>query len=1182
MSDEEKCKADLISEIQTLRARIAALEERKLEHDSAETALQQSEERFRNLVGSMDDLVFTVDREGRYTEFFRRWLERSGYKAEQLLGKTACEILGTEAGTINDQANARALKGERVVYEWSVTTDRGTFHFHTSLSPIRDQNGEIVGLVGVGRNITERKLAEAQRLFQASLLDQVRNAVLATDLEGRITYWNKFAEHMYQWKAEEVIGRRTVDVVIPKTEGKRLASAFRELQETGYWQGEFLVQRKDGCTFPVFAIDTLLKKPDGEPTGVGCVSIDITERKTAEAALRESEERFRTYYNNLPIPTFTWRRIGEDFFLADCNEAAVQFTKGKIGKLVGVSARDTYEDMPEIVEDMSRCFAERSAFKREMWYRLRTTGESKYLDAHHVYVPPDLVTVHAEDITERKQREDELRTQKEILQKIFDHIPVMIRFRDEDGRVRVVNHEWQRVLGWTLEELQQRDSDILAEAYPDPAYRGRVSDFITAATGEWMDFKTKTKDGRVIDTNWSSIRLSDGTLMGFGQDVTGRNRAEAALRESEQKYRDLFSFAPLGIYQSRQDGTLITANAALATILGYDSVADLLKINLTTDAYVNEGERKRLIDRYEPEGHVADLEVQWKRKEGAPIWIQLSAHAVKDPQGVTQYFEGFVRDITEQKRAEKARQSSARRYRDLVELTHDLVWAVDAQGRITYMSPASRRFYGREPDEMVGHFYNEFVPPDQARLSAALLEKILATGEVTLGFENRVLRKDGSEVILLTNAVVLHDEAGNAVGTAGTAQDITERRRAEETLQRQAAQLATLHEIELEISAESELSRVLDVVTRRAGEMLNATHCNTYICDREGGGLTLVASIDKYEFELQLKAGEGLAGVAVLTGSAQLIDDYNAWPGRAAVFEGTEFGPALGAPLKWQQTVIGAISIARERAADPFTMEELHFLEQIAAEAAIAIHQATLFEEVQDGHSRLRVLSHKLIDAQETERKHISRELHDQVGQALTALQINLQGLQYSLDKGVGADQLSESLTIVEDTLGQVHDLSLELRPSLLDDLGLVAALRWYLDRVADRAGLLAWFEAGSLRTRLPSDIETACFRIAQEALTNVVRHASAKTVWVELTHSDSRLELSILDDGAGFDVRGASRLGGTSASLGLEGMRERTAAAGGKLKIRSSLGQGTEVRARFSLTGPADREQSNEKSPVV
>ena len=137
------------------------------------------------------------------------------------------------------------------------------------------------------------------------------------------------------------------------------------------------------------------------------------------------------------------------------------------------------------------------------------------------------------EIAERKEVDEQLRKQKELLQKIVDHMPVMIRFYDEDGRVRLVNREWERTLGWSWEELQEQNVDIYAEWYPDPRDRERVLQFIAAAAGTWADFKTRVRDGRVIDTTWANIRLPDGTNMSIGRDITKRKQMEEDPEEAE-------------------------------------------------------------------------------------------------------------------------------------------------------------------------------------------------------------------------------------------------------------------------------------------------------------------------------------------------------------------------------------------------------------------------------------------------------------------------------------------------------------------------------------------------------------------------------------------------------------------------------------------------------------------------
>ncbi|MEY2427544.1 MAG: hypothetical protein QOJ40_429 [Verrucomicrobiota bacterium] len=215
---------------------------------------------------------------------------------------------------------------------------------------------------------------------------------------------------------------------------------------------------------------------------------------------------------------------------------------------------------------------------------------------------------------------------------------------------------------------------------------------------------------------------------------------------------------------------------------------------------------------------------------------------------------------------------------------------------------------------------------------------------------------------------------------------------------------------------------------------------------------------------------------------------------------------------------------------------------------------------------KLQVLSNRLVEAQETERREIARELHDEIGQSLTVAEMNLQAALKSPRAAALTRRLEESIQAVARVLEQVHDLSLSLRPSMLDDLGLEPAVRWYTQRQASLGGLKAKVKVEALEHRLEPAIETGCFRVAQEALTNVVRHARAQAVTVNLTIHDGQLRLSVRDDGVGFDVAAMREEAVRGGSLGLLSMEERAALAGGGLTCVSSPGSGTEVQAWFPL----------------
>lgn len=261
------------------------------------------------------------------------------------------------------------------------------------------------------------------------------------------------------------------------------------------------------------------------------------------------------------------------------------------------------------------------------------------------------------------------------------------------------------------------------------------------------------------------------------------------------------------------------------------------------------------------------------------------------------------------------------------------------------------------------------------------------------------------------------------------------------------------------------------------------------------------------------------------------------------------------------QLALGDLSV---RTGVAHTHDELGQLTLAFDQMAQALEQREL--ERQRAAHKLQVLSYRLVEVQETERRHIARELHDEIGQSLTVAEMNLQAALRSPNIAAKKQRMEESIQAVERVLEQVHDLSLNLRPSILDDLGLEPALRWYTHRQAALTGLQAEFRAARLESRLNLVIETECFRVAQEALTNVVRHAQARAVTVDLSHRNGHLHLLVRDDGIGFDVAALRNEAVQGASLGLLSMEERTSLAGGGLEFNSVPGQGTEVHAWFPL----------------
>ncbi|HEX6851289.1 MAG TPA: two-component regulator propeller domain-containing protein [Candidatus Polarisedimenticolaceae bacterium] len=224
-----------------------------------------------------------------------------------------------------------------------------------------------------------------------------------------------------------------------------------------------------------------------------------------------------------------------------------------------------------------------------------------------------------------------------------------------------------------------------------------------------------------------------------------------------------------------------------------------------------------------------------------------------------------------------------------------------------------------------------------------------------------------------------------------------------------------------------------------------------------------------------------------------------------------------------------------------------------------------LQSELRVAYGRLRGLTRRLEAAKEEERKHIARELHDEMGTALTTMKLNLQLLGGSAPEE-GTRRVADSIGLIDRMIGHVRELSLDLRPPLLDELGLAAALRGYLEALSRRSGIGIELRAEGVPAALPDDVAIAAFRVAQEAVTNVLRHGGAGRVEVDLGYDRAGLELTVVDDGRGFDVAAAFERAGSGRHLGLLGMRERVEAMGGSLAVESTPGSGTRVHARLPL----------------
>src|SRR5579864_8110298 len=388
---------------------------------------------------------------------------------------------------------------------------------------------------------------------------------------------------------------------------------------------------------------------------------------------------------------------------------------------------------------------------------------------------------------------------------------------------------------------------------------------------------------------------------------------------------------------------------------------------------------------------------------------------------------------------------------------------------------------------------------------------------------NENVTKDGRIIACEWFNTPLMDSHGGFMGVISLAQDITERKRAEEALARDALLLANVRDSVIVTDLEGIVTYWNEGATRLFGwpaeEMLGRP-----IVERvpEPARAEIAAEIQAID------AGKDFAGER---------EDYHKDGSRVWIDSRvTRISGATGRPL-------GLLRVARD------------------------ISDRTRAEEaLREYAERLQVLSRRVVEIQEEERRHLARELHDEIGQALTAIGISLQAIMRSCGSAL-LPRIEESVGIVDNAIENVRRLSLDLRPSMLDDLGLVAALRWYLDRQAQRVGYKARFKSDLDERRVSPNVATASFRVAQEALTNVARHAQARRVFVSLRMRDGRLRMVVRDDGVGFNPDAILRRGTGGKGLGLLGIRERAALLEGCVAIRSTPSRGTRIELTVPLT---------------
>ncbi|MBI5565768.1 MAG: GAF domain-containing protein [Chloroflexi bacterium] len=413
----------------------------------------------------------------------------------------------------------------------------------------------------------------------------------------------------------------------------------------------------------------------------------------------------------------------------------------------------------------------------------------------------------------------------------------------------------------------------------------------------------------------------------------------------------------------------------------------------------------------------------------------------------------------------------------------------------------------------------------------------------------------------------MRDAGGRITRIVELKRDVTDERRTKESLVRRNQQLSILNEIALTVNQSLNLE---DILGRALDGVLRLTHIDVgaiFLQDDAAGDLKLMAYRGLSEEAARLAAHIGLldgsCGGVLETGQIVIVPDLSRFRGpRARSLQREELHTLVHVPLTAKGCTLGSLCIGTHHTRD-FDPEEQEMLNAIGSQIAVAVENARLYAEVQHKEQVRGELFRKAIGAQEEERKRIARELHDDTSQALTAL-------LYAAEEGLDTPDLAavhkkllHMRELAQRTLDGVHKLIFDLRPSMLDHLGLVPALRWYAQSRLEPKGMRVVIDQIGEAPRLPPEMETCLFRVVQEAINNIVRHAAARNVSILFGLTDRAVTTYIEDDGIGFDPIELTVLTESLRGLGLMSMRERVELVGGTLDLDSSPGAGTRIHIR-------------------
>jgi PAS domain S-box-containing protein len=1121
------------------------------EHHQSELALRQSEEKFRAIWDNAMDAMLIVNDDMQYVDANPAACALYGVTREELVRHSMADFVTPEKRQEARRSLTKLIRlGER----------KGNFNLRRPDHSIHEieYNARANFLPGLHlsmmRDVTERNRAEealrASEEHYRSLVSVLEEGVLMLDVGGHLLTCNESAERILgvtrdelhehgifnpAWQAIREDGTdfpsEASPVAVTLRTGQACSAVVIGLKRAAGDQRWLSVSSQ-----PVFHQEedpSAAARPEaGQPQAVVVSISDITERKLAETALRKSEALFATAFDASPVAvSLTELPLGT---LVKINQAW--------SKMFGYAAAEacgktSFELNTWLEPEARHAFMQKLETEGEVWeypaqMRART-GELRHalISARKLELDQrQYALTLLLDVTERKQAEEALRVSEERFAAAFNASPDALAITTfEGGRFVMINQAWLSSFGLAKEAVLGQS--VLDHAFWVNPEQARYVYETVRQTGALRDYEAQVRlaDGELGELLISAetVQLGDERfVLSVSKNITERKRAEEALQRSETRFSKTYNACPEPMALVRvEDGCYVSANQACLTTLGLSAQEILGRTPADIGLWVHQEQYDRFTKLLSAQREVRDFECDYYIKDKRIGHFLVSAELI-ELDGAA-HILAVARDITERNRADEALRASEERFsRAFNSSPQPIVITSLPDGRFIAVNQAWTKTLGYTPEETIGQDGEDlalWLRGSQLRRLRAMVGKLHAVRDLEL-----TLRTKQGETRYLT-------VAGEVIRLAGetylllTGVDVTARKLAELALRDTEQRYRLLFDHNLagvyRVSVEGQYLDCNEAFATMFGfdspaEIMAAGPLSLYpdpLCREQ-----LLTDLRKqnrltdYEMHLQRKDGQEIWGLANLT----LLKGENGAPD---VFE-------------------GIILDITKRKQD---------------EAKLA-----------ESREQLRALSARLSAIREEERAAIAREIHDSLGQMLTGLKLDVSWLNKRLN-GLHTEnapvlvQKTESMAdLLDNTIQTVRDLATQLRPGVLDTLGLTAAIEWQVQDFQARTNIECEVWLCPEPKEMPKEKATALFRILQEILTNIIRHAEATRIVIHLLPADGALLLSVADNGRGITT-GNLR---DAKSLGLLGMRERALMIGGEVQFEGAPDRGTTVTVKVPL----------------